>query len=142
MTRIVSHLPYPVWVQRADLSIYEIERAPEIARIDLHHHAAGGLVVDDGAPIRLRTAEWGGVQLPPPVPGVSRVVTVHMAELAALSGRTLDDLLVALQAAPVTADGRRPYKALCPAAHASPALRALLCDKAHNQVTSIYPQDG
>lgn len=142
MTRIVSHLPYPVWVQRADLTIYEVERAPEIARIALHHHAAGGLVVDDGAPIRLRTTEWSGVQLPPPVPGVSRVVTVHMAELAVLSGRPHDDLLVALQAAPAGPDGRRAYKALCPAAHASPALRALLCEHTHERAPCIYPQGG
>jgi len=88
-------------------------------QIDLHpalwdSPLAGGLGVDD---------------LPDPTPGQAIIVTGHMAEIAALTGREIDDLFVPVER--VKGDARavelHAYASLCPARYATPAM-ALVVD--------------
>ena len=76
-----------------------------------------GVVLGDA---EVRAPRWRGARLPDPEPGVVRIVTTHVAELAALSGRSTDDLFVTLQHLP--GETGRAYRALCPARLASPVL--------------------
>lgn len=133
--RLVSHLPYQIRVRTRSGQLVEVERV-ETASINVKHRGTGrlGLYGPAGEPLEvaIREACWADdVDLPPPVPGVARVVSTHVAELAVLAGRPHHDLFVALQG--YGADGAaRVYKALCPAASASPALRALLALEARH----------
>ena len=128
--RIVNHTPHRLFVRARAGNLLEIERGPYVG-VRVHHRKGGehlAVETERGglAELAVREAAWGGApDLPAPEPGVVRVVTTHVAELAVLDGRPCHDLYVALQSYPGP-DGGRVYKALCPAASASPALRLLL----------------
>ena len=127
--RIVNHTPHLLVVRTREGKLLEVERGPYVG-VEVRHRKSGEHVrvaTELGAvDLAVREATWSGVKdLPPPEPGVIRVVTTHVAELAVLDGRPCGDLYVALQSYPGP-DGGRAYKALCPAASASPALRLLL----------------
>lgn len=132
--RFVNHTPHDLVVRVDGDREVVIPRGP-VARLDARYRPVrrgGGLPVSvvaevNGAgpvSIKLRAPEWSGTDLPPPEPGVVRIVSTHVAELAVLVGRPLDDLLVALQTYP--SQRGRVYASLTPATHASPATVALL----------------
>lgn len=65
--------------------------------------------------------------LPDPEPGVAILVTGHVAEVAALMGREIDDLFVPLERHKRDDGSRSPgvWASLCPAKHATPGMTAI-----------------
>lgn len=142
--RLVNLTPAPVTLITASGGLITIPRDAggrvRVEYVDDSTRGAGHLA-HGGNVILTHPALWdsaaaGGLGvdgLPEPTPNVAVLVTGHMAEIAALLGRELDDLYVPIERAKghALAAELHAYAALCPARYATPAMTAIVEHVAH-----------